>query len=102
VRESKIESASVAYAKMRGWWTCKIKSASQNSLPDRLFGKKKPNGHAYLFFVEFKATGKEPTEIQLHKRDEMRDQGMRVYACDSRELFRTILEHENTLRMMAR
>lgn len=89
MRESEIESWSGKLAKKRGWWHRKFKSPGKRSAPDRVFAK---NG--YVFFVEFKASGEEATDLQDDEHIEMRNYGLSVHVCDSRELFEKILEVE--------
>lgn len=89
MRESAIESWAGNLAKRRGWWHRKFKSPGKRSAPDRVFAK---GGH--VFFVEFKATGEEATELQADEHETMRAVELIVYVCDSRELFIDILTGE--------
>lgn len=93
MKESEIESWSKALAKKRGWWVRKFKSPGNNAVPDDVFAK---DGH--IFFVEFKATGEEATDLQKDEHEEMREQGLTVYVCDAREKFAEILGWEDTMR----
>ena len=61
--EAKIEKASCDYARRLGCYTRKFKSTSQRGVPDRLFIS--TTGRS--FFIEFKATGKTPTALQLRE-----------------------------------
>lgn len=47
-----------------------------------------------MFFVEFKATGEKPTPLQEKEHEDMRDAGLTVYVCDSREQFRRVFGGE--------
>lgn len=89
VRESDVENPSKAKARAAGWYVRKYKSPGNRSAPDDLFAK-----HGCIFFVEFKAPGKEPTEKQLEEHALMRAAGLRVYVCDNRALFAQILAAE--------
>lgn len=91
MREAEIEYKSKRLAEQRGWWVRKFKSPGYKSVPDRVFGK---NGS--VFFVEFKAPGKEPTALQIDEHEEMRDHGLVVYTCNSYEHFQKILVREET------
>lgn len=87
IRESTIEDACGRLAKSLGWWHRKFKSPGKRSAPDRIFAK---NGR--VFFVEFKAPGKEPTELQLLEHEDMRAAGLLVFVCDSVQAFKSVLE----------
>ena len=88
--ECDIESWSGRKAKDAGWWHRKFASPGNRSVPDRVFAK---NGR--VFWVEFKATGKKPTELQEDEHRKMREAGLTVYWTDSREGFAYILEMES-------
>lgn len=99
MRERDIEGPSKRYARAQGWWVRKFKSPAHRSAPDDMFAKRKPNGRSQVFFVEFKATGEEPTELQLDEHEQMRTAGLTIYVCDNREWFREILEIEESKRL---
>lgn len=94
MRESEIESWSKNLAKKSGWWVRKFKSPANNAVPDDVFAKAGRRG----FYVEFKATGVKPSELQLNEHTDMRRAGLTVYVCDGREQFRTILDYEEQQR----
>ncbi len=58
--ESKIENAVAKYARKKGFWVRKFKSPGNRGAPDKIFMS--PKGD--VFFIEFKAPGKEPTALQ--------------------------------------
>ena len=88
--ECDIEDPCVAKARRRGWWVKKFKTPAQRSAPDDIFAK---NGR--VFWIEFKAPGKKPTDKQLDYHRDMAKAGLTVYGCvDSRELFDKILKVE--------
>lgn len=60
-RESWIERAVVNYARTKGVLVYKFQSPAQRGVPDRVFIY---NG--LVWFIEFKATGKKPTQQQSH------------------------------------
>lgn len=92
MRESDIENWSGDLAKRSGWWHRKFASPGKRSAPDRVFAKK-----GRVFFVEFKATGQEPTLLQQHEHALMREAGLTVYVCDSRENFGLTLKLEEDM-----
>lgn len=88
--ERNVESKSCGRAETRGWFQSKYKSPGRRSSPDRIFAK-----HGRVFFVEFKAPGKDATDLQKIKHAEMRAAGLTVYVCDSVEQFMRILDIED-------
>lgn len=90
--ENKIESWAIRHAEKAGYWCRKFKAPGRRSAPDRVFAK---NGR--VFFVEFKATGEKPTELQEEEHRKMREAGLTVYWTDSRDGFAFILVMEDAL-----
>lgn len=86
--ERDIESWSSRKARATGWWNRKFTSPGNRSVPDRVFGK------SWVFWTEFKATGKRLTELQLEEHKLMLAAGLRVYWTDCREGFAAILDLE--------
>lgn len=78
-RESSIETRAKRYAKSIGYWVRKFKTPGKRSAPDDIF--KHPYGE--VLFLEFKARGKEPTELQLEEHAAMRAVGLTVYVVDN-------------------
>ncbi len=78
--EAKIEDTVCKYAKRRGFYTRKFSSPAHRGVPDRLFISR-TGGH--VFFIEFKAPGKEPTALQLRELDEIRGRGGNAYWVDN-------------------
>lgn len=58
--ERKIESAVCRYARQKGCYVRKFSSPAHRGVPDDLFIT--PDG--VVFFIEFKAPGKVPTDLQ--------------------------------------
>ena len=85
--EKPIEAATRKYAIKNGWLTYKFKSPSQKGVPDRIFIKDGQN-----VYVEFKATGKKPTELQSRVHQQMREYGALVFVIDSIESGIALLE----------
>lgn len=92
MRERDIESWAGNQAKKAGWWHRKFKAPGRRSAPDRVFART-----GRVFFVEFKATGEKPTELQEDEHKQMRAAGLTVYWTDSREGFKSILSYEMTM-----
>ena len=77
--EKDIEKKLVAEAKKRGCIPVKLLSANYNGLPDRLIlspGEK-------CGFIELKAPGQKPRQLQLKRHRELRTLGFKVYVVDN-------------------
>ena len=81
MRESVIEQYLVRRIKSLGGMADKFVSPGKRSVPDRLVTL--PEGR--IIFVELKATGKKPTELQQRDHDRRRDLGCEVLVLDSKE-----------------
>jgi len=79
MRESSIEQSVCRYAKQRGFLVYKFTSPAQRGVPDRLF----VNKNGVTGFIEFKAPGNRPTELQMHHLNLLRVQGAFAEWCDS-------------------
>lgn len=71
MRERDVETAVCAFASDQGVGTFKLSGPNDRGKPDRLFFK---NGKA--IFIELKATGEKPTELQLRTIRKLREKGM--------------------------
>jgi hypothetical protein len=87
--ERDIERPSVKDARKDGFYVRKYKAPGRRSAPDDIFAR---NGR--VFFIEYKATGCEPTELQYEEHKTMREHGLTVYWTDSREGHKRIMERE--------
>lgn len=87
--EKEIEAKVVDYAKKKGCWVRKFTSPGRRAVPDRVFGY---NG--CVWFIEFKAEGKDATKLQKDEHSEMRKNRMRVYVVDSIMKGRAIVDFE--------
>ena len=85
--ESKIERRVCEYAKSLGWLTYKFVSPGNKAVPDRIFLR-----GGWTFFIEFKAPGKEPTELQLRAHRKIRESGHLVFVADGIDLGRRIVD----------
>jgi len=79
IRESKIESDFVKYAKGLGCRAYKWVSPGQNGVADRIIAA--TNGR--LFLIEFKAPGKKLGPAQARQKVRLNRQGIPVYTCDN-------------------
>ena len=86
--EAKIEKAVCDYARRRGCYTRKFKSTSQRGVPDRLFITSKGK----VFFIEFKAEGKEPTKLQTRELNLINGKGGLAHWVDSTLLGKAIVK----------
>lgn len=77
-KEADVESKAYDYARSRGCWHSKFKSANNRGVPDRIFIT--PDG--VVFFIEFKKPGKTARKQQRLVIDEMRDNNGLVYVTD--------------------
>lgn len=80
--EREIEAKCCREAEKRGWFVRKYKGPGRRSHPDRLFAK-----NSYIFFVEFKRPGNEPTPLQWLEINAMRAAGLDVIWLDSFDTF---------------
>lgn len=79
--EKHIEAHLVARVKAMGGIAYKFTSPQRRSVPDRLVLL--PGGGVY--FVELKAPGKKPTEMQTREHEKLRALGFVVHVIDSKE-----------------
>lgn len=79
LRESVIEKKVTAYAEKKGWVTRKWKSPGRRSVPDQIF----LGAGGEVFFIEFKAPGKEPTQKQHLEHGGLRCRGFEVFVIDN-------------------
>lgn len=79
--EKSIESYGCIQLKKIGIESYKFTSPSRRSVPDRLC----IGNNSLLFFIEYKATGKKPTEAQKREHKRLRDKGFDVYVIDSKK-----------------
>lgn len=80
MKESTIEKAVCAYAKLKGCMVIKLAGQNQRGQPDRLFIRA-----GRCLFVEFKAPGKRPTALQLKWLADLQWHGMTSRWCDDIE-----------------
>lgn len=90
LRESQIEGWAVQVARNLRYYARKYKTPSRRSAPDRIFAK-----HGRVFFIEFKATGSIPSDLQKEEHRKMRKAGLTVYVCDSKESFLAVFVPED-------
>ena len=76
--ESKIQSNIKARFERAGWMVVKLLQTNCNGIPDLMCLK-----HGKTIFIEVKQPGKEPTELQRYRHDELQKQGFTVYVITS-------------------
>ena len=81
MREKTIEQKLAQSVKATGGLALKFVSPGMAGVPDRLLLF--PGGH--IAFVELKAPGKKPRPLQLHRHDQLRALGFKVYVLDNAE-----------------
>lgn len=85
--EKKLEKRCCDVARANGWWTRKFSSPSNRGVPDRIF-----LGEGRVVFMEFKAPGNEPTKLQQHEIDTIRQHGGEAYWTNNVEAFKKFLD----------
>jgi hypothetical protein len=94
-QESKIEAKVTKYAREKGCYTRKFKSPGNRGVPDRLFMT--PTG--VVFFIEFKAPGKQPTALQQRELDLINKSGGNAHWSSSFESGKHIVnEHLGAIK----
>ena len=84
--ESKLEQKLIAHIKKLGGIAYKFTSPNRRGVPDRLCVM--PCGR--VFFVEVKAPTKQPTALQQHEHELLRELGHIVFVIDSEESINAI------------
>ena len=79
VREATLEKALCDYARKKEYLVYKFVSPQHKGVPDRIFIS--PSGQ--VVFIEVKAPGKKPTELQYREIKKLLAQGVPAYYCDS-------------------
>ena len=87
-KESLTEKAVKKYAREKGCYVRKFKSPSQRGVPDSLFLT--PFGK--VFFIEFKAPGKEPTDLQAREIREINNRSGNAHWTDCRVAGKKIVD----------
>jgi len=88
MRESKVESKSVKYARGLGLEVYKLTGSAD---PDRLFIVP---GRDTFFYVEFKAPDEPPKPHQVKEHKRLRKKGFSVFVIDNFDDFKTALKWE--------
>ncbi|WP_063588255.1 hypothetical protein [Achromobacter ruhlandii] len=88
MRESTLEQHAVAMFKAQGDLPYKFTSPGRRNVPDRLRLRAIPPEHQaivarYVQFIEFKATGENPTAAQEREHARLRKLGYRVEVVDN-------------------
>ena len=80
-KESKIETKVSKFARDLGCHVRKFKSPANRGVQDRLF----QTPENVIFFIEFKAPGKEPTALQLREQKLVQKNKGFSFICDDME-----------------
>lgn len=86
--EKQIEAKVCEYAKSKGLLAYKFTSPARAAVPDRLFIT--PDGR--VFFCEFKAAGKKPTEAQAREHQRLRQHKVNVFVIDNIDEGKTMID----------
>ena len=87
MKESAIESALVRHAKKLGIYTAKFTSPSRRGVPDRIFIR-----DGVVLFLELKAPGEKPTELQMHEMRVLAIHDVMVMWTDNIEIGKKLLD----------
>jgi len=93
--EKKIQRKTVEYARKKGMLAFKIDVGAQRGWPDYLF----VDTQGYHFWIEFKAPGKKPQPIQLHRAHELTHRGVVVFLVDNEEEGKRIIDAVDSSRV---
>lgn len=88
-----LENTCKRWARDRGWFVRKFRSPGHNADPDDVFIKA-----GRVLFVEFKARGQEPTDLQDIIIKEMLAAGADVVWLDNVEDFKAVLGHREAVQ----
>ena len=88
MRESAIEKKVSEYAKSKGFFAYKFRSPMNRGVPDRIFITE--NG--FIFFIEFKATGKKPTLLQQKMCEGLAKRKVYVYIIDDVDIGKQLID----------
>jgi hypothetical protein len=86
--EKQIEAKVCDYAKSKGLLVYKFTSPARAAVPDRMLIT--PNGH--VFFCEFKAAGKKPTEAQAREHQRLQQHKISVFVIDNIDDGKTMVD----------
>lgn len=78
LESSDVQGPAIEYAKKRGWFIEAIQSKSRNGFPDTFCARK-----GRILLCEFKKPGKEPTEQQRLRHEQLRAQSVEVVWFDN-------------------
>jgi len=81
MNEKAIEKRFTRKCRERGWWTLKFNTTSETGMPDRLVVL--PGGKTA--WVELKAPGKKPTELQFYQHARLNAFGQQTFIASTPE-----------------
>lgn len=89
--ERDIEKKCIRWAERRGWWQRKFVTPARKSAPDRIFIMAlEKSKFSRTVFVEFKATGKDASDLQKLEHKAMRKDGLEVYVINAIQPFKDL------------
>lgn len=86
--EKDIEAKVCKYAKNKGLLVYKFTSPARAACPDRMIIN--PDGK--IWFIEFKAEGKKPTEQQAREHERLRGHNVSVFVVDNVEQGKFVID----------
>ena len=88
--EKDIEKKVCDYAKQVGFLVYKFSSPNHVGVPDRMF----VGPYQHVFWIEFKAKGKQPTPVQEREARKLSDCGFEVFLVDDVEYGKEIVHEQ--------
>jgi Holliday junction resolvase-like predicted endonuclease len=80
MREAIIQSGIIKDYETDGWYVIKLIQTNKNGMMDLILLKK-----SITAFAEIKQPGKEPTDLQKYRAEQLRKQGFEVFTFTSRQ-----------------
>ena len=91
--EKDIEKKVCDYAKQVGFLVYKFSSPNHVGVPDRMF----VGQYQHVFWIEFKAKGKQPTPVQEREARKLIDCGFEVFLVDDVEYGKEIVREQHEI-----
>jgi hypothetical protein len=83
VTEARYQAKFLKRARLEGWVAWKIQAPGTNGVPDTLLLVPTAKGHGRAVFVELKAAGEEPTDLQEYYLNLLRRCGFVAFWADT-------------------
>ena len=91
--EKDIEKKVCDYAKQVGFLVYKFSSPNHVGVPDRMF----VGQYQHVFWIEFKAKGKQPTPVQEREARKLSDCGFEVFLVDDVEYGKEVVREQHEI-----